>query len=198
MTTRRRLTLAGLMLASLASLASTACRTTSPGAMATSAPVTPAAIAVVAPPVEPVVAPIEPIPEPVVSAVPHDPDPVPAPPPEVVIARVATIDELFATLDKRFRPAAAAGLTATLHFRLSGKNVAAHSVTIADGQSMTQKGFAGRPDLIVQGRASDYLSFMNGDDAGTRAVLSGKLKFVGNAALAHKMNALFPPAKPAR
>ena len=53
------------------------------------------------------------------------------------------------------------------------------------------------PTVTVKGKAADFLAYVNGDEAGTRAVVRGTLTIQGNDAIARKTVAIFPHASPA-
>jgi multimeric flavodoxin WrbA/putative sterol carrier protein len=114
-----------------------------------------------------------------------------APPPESPAASPRTARELLERMPRALNPAAAAGLTATYQFEVSGReNFTAHLV-IADGQATFHEGPAAHPGLIIKTPAEVWLAISRGELDGTQAYLSGQFRIKGELGLLIKLKTLF-------
>ncbi len=110
--------------------------------------------------------------------------------------RVRNAKEYFATLDKRFQPAAAKGLHAIFQFDLTGDEPYVYQVAVDDGKMKMKAGRAPKADVTITTTAEEYVKVVNGEVGGTNAVLGRKMKVSGNLTLARKMKAIFPGGHP--
>lgn len=109
--------------------------------------------------------------------------------------RIASCNEYFDTLDKRFVPSAAKGVHAIIQFELEGDGGGTWHIDIHDAAMSVVKGANAKPTAVVGAAAADYVKIVNGDMSGLRAVMTRKMKVSGNLVLARKMENMFPPAK---
>jgi putative sterol carrier protein len=94
-------------------------------------------------------------------------------------------------MPRALNPAAAAGLTATYQFEVSGtENFTAHLV-IADGQASFHEGPADKPGIIIKTPAEVWLAIARKELDGTSAYLSGQFRIQGDLGLLIKLKTLF-------
>jgi putative sterol carrier protein len=109
------------------------------------------------------------------------------------MAKVANIEEYFATLGDRFVEDAAKGVTAKMQYSLSGDGGGDWVVTIEDGKFQgVEPGKVEKPSLQIMMDVDKFIDMANGDLDGRKAFLTRKLKVKGNIALAQKMQKFFP------
>jgi putative sterol carrier protein len=88
-------------------------------------------------------------------------------------------------------PAAAAGLTATYQFEVSGsENFTAHLV-IDGGKATYLEGPAEHPSIIIKTPAEVWLAISRGELDGTQAFLGGQFRIKGDLGLLIKLKTLF-------
>jgi multimeric flavodoxin WrbA/putative sterol carrier protein len=99
--------------------------------------------------------------------------------------------ELLEMMPRALNPAAAAGLTATYQFEVSGtENFTAHLV-IAEGQASFHEGPADKPGIIIKTPAEVWLAIARKELDGTSAFLSGQFRIQGDLSLLIKLKTLF-------
>lgn len=108
------------------------------------------------------------------------------------LARMGSIDEYFATLDRRFVPAAAKGMRAVFQWNLSGVERGAYHAVVDDGAMRLHEGEHAEPTVTIVIPAADYLQMVNGEIDGMKVFISGRGKIRGSIPAAMKMRALFP------
>ena len=108
--------------------------------------------------------------------------------------RVTSCGEYFETLNERFIPEQADGVSATYLFELDGEGGGTWTVMVDDKALAVKSGAVGDPSVTYRMKASDYLDLANGDLGGVKAVLTRKLKVSGSIPLAKRMNDFLPPA----
>ncbi len=102
-----------------------------------------------------------------------------------------TARELLEMMPGVLNPAAAAGLTATYQFDVSGsENFSAHLV-IADGQATFQEGPADHPNITIKTPADVWLAIARKELDGTTAFLAGQFRIKGDLGLLMKLKTLF-------
>ncbi len=105
---------------------------------------------------------------------------------------VRTADEYFETLEKRFVPAAAAGVNAVFQWELGGDGGGVFHAHVHDGRMDLRRGAHPHPTVTLALPAADYVRVVNGELDGTRAFTTGGGKVKGSIAAAMKMRSLFP------
>ncbi|MGO8762988.1 MAG: NAD(P)H-dependent oxidoreductase [Desulfobaccales bacterium] len=99
--------------------------------------------------------------------------------------------ELLEMMPGALNPAAAAGLTATYQFEVSGsENFTAHLV-IADGQATFHEGAADHPNITIKTPADVWLAIARKELDGTTAFLGGQFRIQGDLGLLMKLKTLF-------
>jgi putative sterol carrier protein len=102
-----------------------------------------------------------------------------------------TISEFMARMGSAFIPEKAAGIDATIQFRLTGAQAADWVVTIADGKCTVEQGIAPAPKLTVRADSANLIKIFSGQMDGMQAFMQGKLKVTGDMSLAMKLMGLF-------
>ena len=102
-----------------------------------------------------------------------------------------TVRELLEMMPGALNPDAAAGLTATYQFEVSGsENFTAH-LRITNQQAVVHEGPADRPEVIIKTPAEVWLAVSRGELDGAQAFMTGKFKAEGDLGLLMKLNSLF-------
>ena len=91
-----------------------------------------------------------------------------------------SIQERFATLEKRFKPDAAKGVDVRLQFKLSGPGGGEWYVEVKDGTCTVKQGTGPNPDATLMASAKDYKKIADGEMNKMVAFLRGKLKVEGD------------------
>lgn len=79
------------------------------------------------------------------------------------------------------------GIHALLQFSISGEGGGDWGVTIDDGNVTVVPGQVAKPQLIIKASAADALRLMYGELNPVGAFMTGKVKIVGDIALAMKL-----------
>lgn len=79
------------------------------------------------------------------------------------------------------------GIHALLQFYLSGEGGGDWGVTIDDGKVTVVQGQLAKPQLIIKASAANALKLMHGELNPVGAFMTGKVKIVGDMALAMKL-----------
>ena len=103
-----------------------------------------------------------------------------------------SVAQVFDVMPERFNKAAAAGISATYQFDLTGDGGGTYNVKIADQECEVAEGVSDSANITITMAASDYLDMINGKLNPQMAFMGGKLKIKGDMSLALKMQQLFP------
>lgn len=103
-----------------------------------------------------------------------------------------TVTELFEALPGRLDPTAAAGLSKTLQWNITGEDAGTWAVRINDGLGELIPGGAEDPDVTFTISDEDWVDLGDGKLDGMRAFMSGRLKVSGDMSIAMRMSKLFP------
>ncbi|MEW6657512.1 MAG: NAD(P)H-dependent oxidoreductase [Thermodesulfobacteriota bacterium] len=102
-----------------------------------------------------------------------------------------TARELLEAMPGALNAEAAAGLTATFQFEVSGgENFTAH-LRIDNGAATFQEGPASQPDVIIKTPADVWLAIARGEMDGAAAFMTGKFQVEGDLGLLMQMESLF-------
>lgn len=107
----------------------------------------------------------------------------------------SSLEEYFATIQKRFVPEAAKGVNATFMVVLTGKKAGTWTIKVADGTMELIEGPVEKPTVTYTMDSDEYLKMSNGELDGTKAYMLRKLKVAGNLMMAQKYKNIMPPAK---
>ena len=102
-----------------------------------------------------------------------------------------SVQERFATLEKRFLPNKAKGVTASFQFKLSGKGGGNWYVSIKNGKISVKKGTGPNPTVTLKASAETYRKIADGEMNKTWAFLRGKVKVEGDKDALDKFNTYF-------
>ncbi len=100
--------------------------------------------------------------------------------------------DVFAEMSRKFLPEKARGVHARYLFDLSGPNGGKWWITVDDGAFKMGRGNLEKPDVVIATSDQDWVRLSTGSLGGTRAFLTGRLKFQGDRGLAHKLDEFFP------
>jgi putative sterol carrier protein len=103
-----------------------------------------------------------------------------------------TVAEIFEAMPGVFNPAAAAGMTKTLQWNITGEEAGVWAFEIVDGEGKLIPGGAQKPDITFTVSDKDWQAITEGKLDATNAFMTGKLKIAGDMMLAMKVQNLFP------
>ena len=103
-----------------------------------------------------------------------------------------TIAEVFETMPGRFNSTAAAGMTKTLQWNITGDETGVWAFQIVNGVGQLIPGGLEKPDVTFTVSGKDWAAIAEGKLDGMKAFMTGKLKVTGDMMLAMKMSQLFP------
>jgi putative sterol carrier protein len=104
----------------------------------------------------------------------------------------STPADVFESMRKGFRAAAAKGVHAHYQFVLSGPLGGLWWIVVDDGEFTMGKGSIENPDVVMTSTDKDWVMLATGSLSGFRAFLTGRLKVTGDQGLARKLDAIFP------
>jgi putative sterol carrier protein len=103
-----------------------------------------------------------------------------------------TIQELFEAMPSYFNSAAAAGMTKTFQWNITGEEASVWAFKIVNGEGELVPGGVEKPDITITVSDKDWLSIVEGKLDATSAFMSGRLKVAGDMMLAMRLQNLFP------
>ncbi len=103
-----------------------------------------------------------------------------------------TVAETFEAMPNYFNPAAAAGMTKTIQWNITGEEAGVWAFRIVNGVGELVPGGVEKPDVTFTISDKDWLSMLEGKLDAQSAFFSGKLKLAGDMGLALKVQQLFP------
>jgi putative sterol carrier protein len=103
-----------------------------------------------------------------------------------------TIAEVFEAMPGAFNAAAAAGMTKTFQWNITGDQASVWAFKITNGQGELVPGGVEKPDLTITVLDEDWLSIVEGKLDPMNAFMTGKLKVSGDMMLAMRLQQLFP------
>ena len=92
--------------------------------------------------------------------------------------KVASVEEYFNTLDKRFQVKGAKGVTAVFQFELGAEGT--WHVDVKNEGMTVVKGAHTAPTTTIKMSGPDFIKMSNGELNGQLAYMSGKMKIAGN------------------
>ena len=102
-----------------------------------------------------------------------------------------TIKEIFEKLPEAFLPEKAGDMNKVVQFVLTGKEAGQWMVLIKDGKVEVKTGLHESPHMTLKADSQDYLDLLTGKLKPMAAVMTGKVKIIGDQALAQKFSTLF-------
>ena len=106
--------------------------------------------------------------------------------------KVETVEEYFATMEKRFEPEGAAGVDAIYQFELSGDEACTWHVHVQDGKMTMSDSAHAEPTTTIKMDGGNFVKMSNGTLSGQMAYMTGKMKIAGSIPMAMKMKNIFP------
>jgi len=102
-----------------------------------------------------------------------------------------TINDLFDLLCQSFQPERAAGVEPAIQVHLTGENGGDYGIVIKDQTCSANPGVLGSASLMLEAAAQDILDMFNGKMDPMKAFMQGKLRLIGDKAMALKLTTLF-------
>jgi len=103
-----------------------------------------------------------------------------------------TVAELFETMPDKFDPEAAAGVTKTLQWNITGDETGVWAFQIVDGVGQLIPGGVEKPDTTFTTSGKTWAAIAEGKQDAMKAFMTGKLKVAGDMMLAMKVPQFFP------
>jgi putative sterol carrier protein len=103
-----------------------------------------------------------------------------------------TIGELFETMPARFDPAAAADVTKTLQWNITGDDAGVWAYQIINGVGQLIPGGVEKPDVTFTTSGKTWIAIAEGRQDAMKAFMTGKLKVAGDMMVAMKVPQYFP------
>lgn len=103
-----------------------------------------------------------------------------------------TIAELFEKMPGIFNSEAAAGMTKTIQWNITGEESGVWAFQIIDGTGQLIPGGIEKPDITFTISGKNWLAIAEGKLDSMKAFMTGKLKVTGDMAIAIKLPQLFP------
>jgi putative sterol carrier protein len=103
-----------------------------------------------------------------------------------------TVTESFEQMPAIFNPAAAAGMTKTLQWNITGEEAGVWAFQINNGEGKLIPGGVEKPDITFTVSDKDWLAIAEGKLDAMNAFMTGKLKIAGDMMLGMKVPSLFP------
>jgi putative sterol carrier protein len=103
-----------------------------------------------------------------------------------------TVAESFEQMPTIFNPAAAAGMTKTLQWNITGEEAGVWAFQIINGEGKLIPGGVEKPDITFTVSDKDWLAIAEGKLDAMNAYMTGKLKIAGDMMLGMKVPSLFP------
>lgn len=103
-----------------------------------------------------------------------------------------TVTDAFEAMPNRFNPAAAAGITKTIQWHITGDETGVWAFQIVNGTGRLIPGGVDKPDTTFTTSGKDWIAIAEGKLDPMRAFMTGKLKVTGDMMLAMKMPQFFP------
>ncbi len=108
--------------------------------------------------------------------------------------KIRTCKEYFDTVQERFLPDYALGVTATLVCELEGADGGTWTLSVTDGKVSVATGTVADPTVTYNIKDKDHVDLANGDLNGAKAFMLRKLKVAGSILMAQKLNKFLPSA----
>lgn len=105
---------------------------------------------------------------------------------------MTTVAETFDAMSAIFNPAAAAGMTKTLQWNITGDQAGVYAFKINNGTCELVPGGVEKPDVTLTMSDKDWLSLAEGKLDAQSAFFSGQLKIAGDMGLALRIPQIFP------
>ena len=105
---------------------------------------------------------------------------------------MTTVAETFEAMPTVFNSAAAAGLTKSFQWNITGEETGIWAFSVVNGVGELVPGGVEKPDVTFTVSDKDWVSMIEGKLDAQSAFFSGQLKIAGDMGLALKVPQLFP------
>lgn len=105
--------------------------------------------------------------------------------------RLNTIEEVIASMPRRFQPQACRNLQVDFQWQISGPTGRDFCLRVNDGALQVVDGLVPDPSVTFSTDDVTYLRLVNGDIKGMTAILTRKLTMRGSIYMASKMDLIF-------
>ncbi len=105
--------------------------------------------------------------------------------------RLNTVDEVIASMERRFHPENCKNLKAAYHWTLTGDGGREFTILVDHGTFAIEQGPHEGADVQMEMDVNEYLRLVNGDLKGVVAIMTRKLKVKGNLSLTAKLDTIF-------
>jgi len=102
-----------------------------------------------------------------------------------------SVKELVFNHEKAFLPEKAAGVNATIQYKLTGDQAGDYIIHIADGKCNVEEGVAENPVMTLTADGEYFRDVLLGKEDGMKGFMMGKLKLAGDLNLAMKLTSFF-------
>lgn len=110
---------------------------------------------------------------------------------DTTIKKLATVDEVIASMQSRFHPEECQSLVAQVYWNITGKDPKQFTIAIHNGTFEIRYGENLNADLLLEADSETYLKLVNKEMKGMIAVLTRKLRARGKMQIAPKMERIF-------
>ena len=108
---------------------------------------------------------------------------------------MTTVAEIFEAMPTIFNSAAAAGLTKTFQWNITGEQAGVWAFKVHDGVCEPAPGGVEKPDVTFTISDKDWVALTEGKLDAQSAFFSGQLKIAGDMGLALRVPQLFPTSR---
>ncbi len=108
------------------------------------------------------------------------------------VLRPTSIQGFVSQMRHAFQPGKSKGLSARFHFRFTGEEPIACTVTIRDGTIEVEDGLAGERDLLIQADSKSWLAFLRKERSIVKLLLSRRVRLKGDPRLLVAFGRCFP------
>jgi putative sterol carrier protein len=105
---------------------------------------------------------------------------------------MTTVAEIFEAMPKFFNSAAAAGMTNSFQWNITGEQAGLWAFKVHDGVCELVPGGVEKPDVTITISDKDWIAMTEGKLDAPSAFFSGQLKIAGDMGLALRVSQLFP------
>ena len=106
--------------------------------------------------------------------------------------KMTTVAETFEAMPKIFNSAAAAGLTKSFQWNITGEQAGLWAFNVVNGVGELVPGWVEKPDVTFTVSDKDWIALTEGKLDAQSAFFSGQLKIAGDMGLALRFPQLFP------
>jgi putative sterol carrier protein len=109
--------------------------------------------------------------------------------------RMTTVAEIFDAMPKNFNSAAAAGMTKSFQWNITGEQAGVWAFKVVNGVGELVPHAVEKPDVTFTIIDKDWIALIEGKLDAQSAFFSGQLKIAGDMGLALRVPQLFPTTR---